>query len=109
MTSGVLGEAEGYGECENSRGAGAPQHHGKRCRRRIEQRHAAGQRRHDEGDEPAVAPGLDQKRLGDPIESGEEIAEAEPEPSERRASQPLAKRCVARMATVEQPHEQAEA
>ena len=89
-----------------ARGATA---HGKRCSRGIEQRHAARQGRHDEGDEPAMAPGLDQKRLGDPIEAGEEIAEAEPEPGERRALEPVAKRCVARMAAVEQPHEQAEA
>ena len=56
-----------------------------------------------------MAPWLDQKRLGDPIESGEEIAEAEPEPGERRAFEPVSKLGVARMATVEQPHEQAEA
>jgi hypothetical protein len=46
---------------------------------------------------------------GDPIEAGEEIAEAEPEPNHARAFQPRAEPRMAGVAPVEQPDEQAEA
>ena len=90
-------------------GAWAPQDCGKRRSGGIEQSHAAGEPRHGEGDEPAVPPGLDQKGFGGPIKTGEEIAEAEPESDKRGASEPRAKPCVAGVAAVEQPDEQAEA
>ena len=57
-----------------------------------EQRHAGGKRRHDERDQPAVPPRLDEEGLGDPIESGEEIAEAEPKPDQAGAFRAAAPR-----------------
>ena len=79
MAAGELGEAEGDGEGEHPRRARSPQQHGKRGRRGEEQRHAARQQRHDEGNKPTMTPRLNQEGLGDPIETGQEIAEAEPE------------------------------
>ena len=109
VAAGELGEAEGDCHRENPCRAWAPQDCGKRRSGGIEQSHAAGEPRHGEGDEPAVPPGLDQKGFGGPIKTGEEIAEAEPESDKRGAAEPRAKPCVAGVAAVEQPDEQAEA
>ena len=109
MAAGILGKAEGDGEREHPAGSRQPQQHGERRGRGEEQRHAAGHRRHDERDQPAVPPRLDQEGLGDPIEPGEEIAETEPE-SDRapRISASARGRACSRVAAVEQPDERAE-
>ena len=91
MAAGVLGEAEGDGEGEHPACSRPPHQHGERRGRDEEQRHAAGEGGHDERDQPAMPQGLDQKGLCDPIEPGEEIAEAEPEADHRRAFEPRAR------------------
>ena len=55
-----------------------------------------------------MAPGLDEKRLGNPIKPGEEIAETEPKPDHAGAFQPWPEPVVPRVAAVEQPDERAE-
>ena len=62
----------------------------------------------DKRDQPAVPPGLDEKRFGDPIKPGEEIAETEPKSDDSGGFQPLPEPVVPRVATVEQPDERAE-
>jgi hypothetical protein len=59
----------------------------------------------DRGD---VGMQLDQEGLGNPIESGEEVAEAEAEPDKGGRFQPLGATRVLDMAAVEHPDQRAE-
>lgn len=54
-----------------------------------------------------MAPGLDQERLRDPIESGEEIAEAEAKPDKAARFQPFRDTRVLGVTAVEEPHQAA--
>src|SRR5262249_19603987 len=89
--------------------ARAPERNRQRGCSGIEQRHAAGQKGQVERDQPAVPPGLDYKGLGGPIEASEKITETKPEAGKGRAFEPVAKLDVSGIASVEQPHQQAEA
>ena len=55
-----------------------------------------------------MPPRLDEKGLGDPIKSGEEIAEAEPEPDQGGAFEPRAELSMVAVTAVEQPDERPE-
>ena len=55
-----------------------------------------------------MPPGLDQEGLGDPIKSGEKIAEAKPKPDDAAHVSRPPKLRMARVATIEQPDKQAE-
>ena len=108
MAAGELGKEEGNRKRKRPSRSRHPEEHGKRGCRGEEERHAARQSRHDEGKQPAMAPRFDQEGLGNPIKSGEEIAEAEAESDRRRRLQPFGETRVLRMAAVEQPDERAE-
>ncbi len=108
MAAGVLGEAEGDGESEHAARSRPPHQHGKRRSGDEEQCHAGGEGGHDEGDQPAMPPWLDEKGFGDPIEPEQKIAEAEPEPGQARAFQSRAEAGMIAVAAVEQPDQRSE-
>src|SRR4029079_13024592 len=89
MAAGIFAEADSDGEREDPARSRLPQQHGQRASRGEEQGHAARQRRQDKGDQPAVPPGLDEERFGDPIKPGEEIAETEEKSNDSGGFQPL--------------------
>ena len=108
MAAGIFGEADSDGEREDPARSRLPEQHGQRAGPGEEQSHAARQRRKDKRDQPAVPPGFDEKRFGDPIKPGEEIAETEVKSNDSAGFQPLPEPVVPRVATVEQPGERAE-
>jgi len=108
MAARILGKAEGDGEGKHPAWPRLPECHCQRARGGEEKRHAAGKGGHDERQQPAVPPRLDQESFGDPIETGEKEAETEPEPHASCASQPVRQALVAHAATVEQPDERSE-
>ncbi len=108
MAAGELGEAERDGQGEDPARSRQPEQHGQSTGRGEEERHASRHRGHDKRQKPAVAPGLDQESLGNPVEPGQEIAETEPESDESGAFQPVRQAFVLRLAAVKQPDQRAE-
>ncbi len=79
-----LGDGEGDREREHARRAARPDQPRQREPQRGKERQAGRQPDDRERQQPAEDLGVDQKRVADPIEAGEEIAEAEPPARGRR-------------------------